>query len=65
MEPLNLMVSLSQHADDNRGHRHGLSTPAGRKHRARRTNRSTDPRGSLPTRLYAALRLTPNRGLTS
>ncbi|GAA1598606.1 hypothetical protein GCM10009804_63960 [Kribbella hippodromi] len=31
MEPLNLMVSLSHFANDNRKHKHGLSEPAGRR----------------------------------
>ncbi|MGW7683078.1 hypothetical protein ACWGID_20255 [Kribbella sp. NPDC054772] len=30
MEPLNLMVSLSHFANDNRDNQHGLSDPAGR-----------------------------------
>lgn len=30
MEPLNLMVSLSHFANDDREHTHGLSRPAGR-----------------------------------
>ncbi|MFI5694367.1 hypothetical protein ACIA58_21130 [Kribbella sp. NPDC051586] len=38
MEPLNLMVSLSHFANDNRDTKHGLSEPAGRGHR--RTNKS-------------------------
>jgi hypothetical protein len=33
MEPLNLMVSLSHFANDNRGNKHGLSEPAGRRRR--------------------------------
>ncbi|WP_350275336.1 hypothetical protein [Kribbella sp. HUAS MG21] len=37
MEPLNLMVSLSHFANDNREHKHGLSTPAGS---GRPTNRT-------------------------
>ncbi|MER7250502.1 hypothetical protein [Kribbella sp. NPDC000426] len=31
MEPLNLMVSLSHFANDNRDNKHGLSQPAGRR----------------------------------
>lgn len=31
MEPLNLMVSLSHFANDQREHKHGLSEPAGRR----------------------------------
>ena len=37
MEPLNLMVSLSHFANDNRDTKHGLSERAGRR---RRTNKS-------------------------
>jgi hypothetical protein len=33
MEPLNLMVSLSHFANDNRDNKHGLSEPAGRRRR--------------------------------
>jgi hypothetical protein len=38
MEPLNLMVSLSHFANDNREHKHGLSRPAGGDCRSDRTH---------------------------
>jgi hypothetical protein len=40
MEPLNLMVSLSHFANDNRDTKHGLSERAGRR---RRTDKSATP----------------------
>jgi hypothetical protein len=40
MEPLNLMVSLSHFANDNRDNKHGLSERAGR---GRRTDKSATP----------------------
>ena len=39
MEPLNLMVSLSHFANDNRNHKHGLSEPAGRRRTTKRARR--------------------------
>lgn len=41
MEPLNLMVSLSHFANDNRENKHGLSDRAGRRTRRRRTAKAS------------------------
>ncbi|MDX3006096.1 hypothetical protein PWY87_30755 [Kribbella solani] len=55
MEPLNLMVSLSHFATDNREHNHGLSEPAGRRSRRRKVRVARSIRRIWPGRAREVL----------
>jgi hypothetical protein len=58
MEPLNLMVSLSHFANDNRDNKHGLSEPAGRRRRTDKLPAPTRQRRSWSV-IRSRVRVTP------
>ncbi|MEU4192121.1 hypothetical protein AB0E69_09495 [Kribbella sp. NPDC026611] len=62
MEPLNLMVSLSHFAGENRANKRGLSTPAGRSRRTNPTTCPTDPQPRRRTTFITFARQLTRRG---